>query len=217
MSTLIFGVWVSLTIVESLSTSCIAAMISWSRSLADLRAVWDAVTKPLHSSPPHIGAPSSPVQPIPPQGEPEQPSPSAAPPQVCRDRIFARFNWTLGTTNSWKVTGVPGFSAQSLSHLLTERCQVELIQLFWQFVQFLLISLVFAIKLFFTVAHFFLCGLAWCCWLLQGASWTASGSVNATLCHCWQCMCGWNCVQGTWKYVCVCVNIYTVYIGNCLP
>lgn len=43
----------SLTILESLSTSCIADRISWSRSLADLRAVWEVGTRPLQPSPPH--------------------------------------------------------------------------------------------------------------------------------------------------------------------
>lgn len=70
-----------LTSLDSLSTSCTAALISWSRSLADVRAAWEEETRPPQFSPPHLGAPSSSTQPRPPQEEQESPS-AASPPHV---------------------------------------------------------------------------------------------------------------------------------------
>lgn len=86
---------VSLTILESLSTSCIAERISWSRSLADFKELSEAVMTPPHPSPPHLVAPSSPVQPNPPQVEPGQLSPSAEAPHVYREQKHTQLRLDL--------------------------------------------------------------------------------------------------------------------------
>lgn len=185
----------SLTILESLSTSCMAVRISWSRSLADLRAFSEVMTRPPHPSPPHWGAPS-PRQPRPPQEEPEQLSPSAAPPHTCRERINTTWGHSSSVQGSFIVTWE---YFVGVSHLFAQRHELLLLQLIWQFVELLLISLVLAIELLLTAAQFVLGGFPYRSRQLHRVSRIAGGGVGAELRHPRLPVCGWNAVHGPWR------------------